>query len=236
MRLSKAIDDSKDQSYILSVLTQAQLKHALFPLGDYTKDEVRELARQFELPVAERQDSQDLCFLADTDINSFLQRNAPEVEKPGDIVSVDGKRLGQHQGLAFYTIGQRKGLGIAAAHPLYVVNKDKQSNTLIVGPREALGNQELWTTQFNWLSGKSPTGEFQADVKIRYKSKTARATVTPHDNGDVHMVFDEPLRDITPGQAAVVYDGDEVLGGGVIRSAVSEEAVPIPLGEVSLHV
>ncbi|KAA3648862.1 MAG: tRNA 2-thiouridine(34) synthase MnmA [Chloroflexi bacterium] len=235
IRLLKAIDESKDQSYVLSVLTQAQLQHALFPLGDYTKDEVRDLARKFELPVAERQDSQDLCFLADTDINSFLQRNLPEVEQPGPILSVDGEHLGQHQGLAFFTIGQRKGLGISAPHPLYVIAKEPDKNTLIIGPHEALGSQELWATDFNWVSDQAPSADLRAEVKIRYKSKAARATISTQDNGDVHMLFDEPLRDITPGQAAVVYDGDEVLGGGVIRPAVSDQAIPIPLGEVRLH-
>lgn len=217
--LLKGVDASKDQSYVLSVLTQEQLKHALFPVGDYPKEEVRELARKFGLPAASRQDSQDLCFLAGEDYRTFLSSNLPEIAQSGDILTRSGQVLGQHQGLAFYTIGQRKGLGISSAHPLYVLEKDLLRNALIVGPVEDLGEQDLLAGEVNWISGQAFTDSFPAMVKIRYTARPARARVTPIEGGEqVQIRFEAPQRDITPGQAAVFYDGDRVLGGGIIQS------------------
>ena len=183
VRLLRAVDPAKDQSYVLHVLNQEQLAHALFPLGEYTKPQVRELAREFRLPVAERAESQDLCFLADKDTRSFLLRNAPKVEQPGPILTRAGRLLGSHQGLAFYTIGQRKGLGVASPVPLYVLEKDLARNTLIVGPAEELGQRVLTAANVNWVSGEAPQTPFRAQVKIRYRASYAWATITREDPG-----------------------------------------------------
>ncbi len=215
--LLRAIDPAKDQSYILHVLTQEKLAHALFPLGDYTKNQVRQLARDFALPVAERAESQDLCFLADSTLPAFLTRRAPQVEQPGPILNRQGEQLGTHRGLSFYTIGQRKGILISGPDPLYVLEKDIQHNALIVGTREQLGGWELTAVRVNWASGQIPAEPFRAQVKIRYRAPLAWGLVTPLVHGRMHIQFEEPLRDITPGQAAVVYMGEEGVGGGVIE-------------------
>jgi tRNA-specific 2-thiouridylase len=217
VQILRAVDEAKDQTYVLHVLTQAQLAHAIFPLGYYTKSQIRQLARDYGLPVAERPDSQDLCFLGNGDYRSFLIRNAPQVEEPGPILTREGEILGKHQGLAFYTIGQRKGLGIAAPHPLYVLEKDKGSNALIVGKKEELGKRELFAVNTNWVSGEAPGKAFRAQVKIRYKAREAGGWVTPREDGRTYVLFDEPLRDITPGQAAVFYKGEVCVGGGIIQ-------------------
>lgn len=220
IHLLRAVDLAKDQSYVLHVLGQDQLAHALFPLGDYTKPQVREMARSFGLAAAERSESQDLCFLGNGDYRSFLRRNVPQIESPGPILTREGEQLGEHQGLAFYTIGQRKGLGINAPVPLYVLDKDPRQNALIVGPQADLGGRALLARQVNWISGQAPEVPFEAQVKIRYKAPEAPATVTPLDNGRVQIDFAHSLRDITPGQAAVIYDGDVCLGGGIIEQAL----------------
>jgi len=216
-QLLRGIDHAKDQSYVLHVLDQKRLSHALFPVGEHTKPQVRELAHTFRLPVAERPESQDLCFLAEGDYRSFLTRFAPHVQRPGPIITRQGQLLGEHQGLAFYTIGQRKGLGIAAPQPLYVIEKDLQHNALIVGTSDELGKRELVATHVNWISGDTPEAPFRAQVKIRYKAQEVWATVTPLEDQRVHVLFDAPVRDITPGQAAVFYQDDVCLGGGIIQ-------------------
>ncbi|MFM8322134.1 MAG: tRNA 2-thiouridine(34) synthase MnmA [Chloroflexota bacterium] len=219
-RILQAADQAKDQSYVLHVLGQAQLQHALFPLGEYTKPQVRELARQYRLPVAERPDSQDLCFLGSGDYRAFLSRRRPELAAPGPILDRDGQQLGQHQGLAFYTIGQRRGLGLSGGPPLYVIEKDHRRNALIVGEAQALGRDELLAGAANWIAGEPPAREgqtFSAQVKIRYKAQPAAAQVTPLEGGRFRVEFDQPLRDITPGQAAVVYQDQVCLGGGMIQ-------------------
>jgi tRNA-specific 2-thiouridylase len=220
VQLLTGLDGEKDQSYALSMLRQAQLSQALFPIGELAKPQVRHLAREFNLPVAERADSQDLCFLAGEDYREFLLRHAPQAAAPGPIEDLGGRRLGQHQGLAFYTIGQRKGLGLAASHPFYVLAKDLASNTLIVGPAEQLGWRELVAAQVNWISGAAPPGPLPVQVKIRYKARLADAVLAPLEGGRVHMRFSAPLRDVTPGQAAVFYDGEVCLGGAIIEQAL----------------
>lgn len=213
----RARDRSKDQSYVLHVLTQEKLARALFPVGDYPKTEVRALAREFDLPTASRADSQDLCFLAGEDYRAFLRRNAPAaLAQTGPIVNRAGQVLGEHQGLAYYTIGQRKGLGVSSAVPLYVLEKDVASNTLVVGIEQQLGRSELVAERVNWMDGAPPAGPFQAEVKTRYTAKEAAAEVQPLEGSSVRVRFDQPQRDITPGQAAVFYDGDRLLGGGMI--------------------
>lgn len=215
--LLRAVDRSKDQSYVLHVLTQAQLKHALFPVGDYTKTEIRALAERYGLPTASRRDSQDLCFLAGEDYRNFIRRNAAEMLTPGEIVTREGKVLGRHSGLANYTIGQRKGLGVASPIPLYVIAKRAASNTLIVGTQEELGSTELSAHAVNWLSGETPLEPFRAEVKIRYTAREAEAWVEPVGAEQVRVRFDAPQRDVTAGQAAVFYRGDVLVGGGIIQ-------------------
>jgi tRNA-specific 2-thiouridylase len=216
-QLLRAVDPMKDQSYVLHVLNQEKLAKALFPVGEYPKSEIRQRAEELDLPVYKRPDSQDLCFLAGEDYRSFIQRNAAEMLVPGEIVRHDGEMLGQHNGLANYTIGQRKGLGVQSSVPLYVLGKDAATNTLIVGEADELGTDELIAKDVNWPSGRVPDEPFRAEVKIRYTAREAWAQVTPLEGGtQVRVQFDAPLRDVTPGQAAVFYDGDLVLGGGVI--------------------
>ncbi len=215
--LVRAEDHSKDQTYVLHVLTQERLRHAIFPLGGYLKTEVRKLAREFGLSAANRSDSQDLCFLAGEDYRDFIRRNAPQAAIPGSILTRAGEMIGMHQGLAFYTIGQRKGLGISSPEPLYVLAKDSASNALIVGARSELGSRGLTAQSVNWISGYAPAEPFRAQVKTRYTAKEAWALVTPVEGNGVDVLFDVPQRDITPGQAAVIYDHDIVLGGGLIQ-------------------
>jgi tRNA-specific 2-thiouridylase len=215
--LLRAIDRSKDQSYVLHMLNQVQLGHTLLPLGGITKSQVRQIARDYDLPVAERNESQDLCFLGNGSYREFLFRNAPYLHKPGLIIKDDGTHLGVHQGQAFYTIGQRRGLGISAPLPLYVLEKDILANVVIVGQKEELGKIELIAESVNWISGEHPKTPFHAQIKIRYKSSAVRGFVTPHDVTRFHIEFEKPLRDITPGQAAVLYDDDRCLGGGIIK-------------------
>jgi len=216
-QLLRGVDPQKDQSYVLSVLTQEQISHSLFPVGEYTKPQVRQLARDFGLPVAEREESQDLCFLGDEDYRDFLRRYVPAVEKPGPIVTRKGQHLGEHRGLAFYTIGQRKGLGISSSVPMYVLAKDTSENCLIVGREDDLGGQELTARNVNWVCGDPPVETIRVLVKIRYKAMDAWASVSPLDGSRVHVRFDALLRDITPGQVVVFYEGDICLGGGIIE-------------------
>lgn len=217
IQLLRAVDPSKDQSYVLHVLNQEKLARALFPVGEYPKSEIRKMAEELNLSVYKRPDSQDLCFLAGEDYRNFIQRNAAEMLVPGDIVRRGGETLGQHSGLANYTIGQRKGLGVQSSVPLYVLGKDSATNTLIVGEADELGTDELIAKDVNWPSGEVPTGPFRAEVKIRYTALEAPAQVTPLEGGKQARVrFDAPQRDVTAGQAAVFYNGDLLLGGGII--------------------
>jgi len=216
-RLLRAVDSEKDQSYVLHVLQQEQLRRALFPIGEYRKEEVRRLAEAHSLPSAKRPDSQDLCFLAGGDYRDFLSRTRPEMFTRGEVLGVDGKVLGQHAGLANYTIGQRKGLPVHAREPLYVVRKDREGNRLIVGSRAELGTRNLETGEVQWLDGEPRSAPFRAAVKTRYTSTAQPALVMPIDAGRRAKVdFDEQQRDITPGQAAVFYVDDAVIGGGII--------------------
>ncbi len=219
VELLRAVDRAKDQSYVLHVLNQEQLARSLFPVGEYTKPEIRALAQTFGLPTARRPDSQDLCFLAGEDYRAFLRRHAPQALLPGPILTRDGRTLGTHTGLADYTIGQRKGLGIASPASLYVLEKDVARNALIVGPAEELGATEALVDGVHWISGAPPAAPFRAEVKTRYTAREVPAEVTPLEAGSRARVrFDAPARDLTPGQAAVFYVGDLVLGGGTIVS------------------
>ena len=215
-RLLKGMDPQKDQSYVLHMLGQDELEHVLFPVGDYTKGQVREMARKRGLPVASKEESMELCFVSDDDYRRFLRERAPQAVKPGPILSSSGQEIGQHQGLAFYTVGQRRGLGIAAPEALYVLRLDTEQNALIVGPERELGRSSLHATEVNYPSGQPPEGPVPVQAKIRYRAAFADATWTPLPGGQARVEFAAPLRDITPGQAVVAYQDDLVLAGGMI--------------------
>ena len=215
-RLRRARDRNKDQSYVLSVMTQSQLSQARLPLGEYTKPEVREHARRFKLSVAERKESQDLCFVGSEGYRSFLSSHAACLPGPGAIVDFAGRIIGEHTGLAEYTIGQRKGIRIAAASPLYVVAKDLVNNRLTVGPHESLGKSEFAAGRVNWVDGHGPQGPLECLVQVRYRARETEASVISDGEAQVRVVLSNPLPDVTPGQAAVFYDGETCLGGGTI--------------------
>lgn len=214
--LWRGLDRAKDQSYVLSVLGQTDLARALFPVGEYTKPQVRELAAARGLPTAARVDSQDLCFVTDGDYRRFLGEHAPEAVRPGPILDTSGRELGRHRGLPFYTIGQRSGLGIAAAQPLYVVRLDVERNALVVGPADELGERAFRTGEVNWVAGTPPGDNFEVEVQIRYRSQPVACAVTVLPDGGVRVEVSKALRDVTPGQAAVFYRGDLCLGHGLI--------------------
>ncbi|HEY9658327.1 MAG TPA: tRNA 2-thiouridine(34) synthase MnmA [Allocoleopsis sp.] len=216
-QLKRAIDRSKDQSYFLYDLSQDVLAHTLFPLGEQTKVETRQMAAEFGLHTAEKPESQDLCLIeAHGSMRSFLEKYlAPQ---QGDIVDQSGKVLGQHDGIHHYTIGQRKGIGIAADRPLYVIGIDAGRNQVIVGDREEMLSTEFTVQRVNWVSIAPPAAPIRAEVQIRYRSPAVPCTVIPLEADRVKIVFDEPQFSVTPGQAAVWYEGDRVLGGGVIES------------------
>jgi tRNA-specific 2-thiouridylase len=216
IQLLKAADKGKDQSYVLHVLNQEQLSKALFPLGEYSKKEVRQLAQQFDLPVADRPESQDLCFLGDGDYRDFLKRNTSPAFNSGLVKNTSGEILGEHNGLANFTIGQRKGLGLSSSEPLYIIEKEFQRNELIVGRRDDLKEDELSVGELNWSSVEPPQEPIRAQVKIRYKSNAEWATIKPGENGYAEVHFDHKIVGITPGQAAVFYDDEICLGGGII--------------------
>ncbi len=215
--LHRAADQTKDQSYFLSVLGQQELSRTIFPLAELTKNEVRTIARKRGLPIAERPESQDLCFLGEMDQNDFISRYAPGMLKQGEIVHLDGRILGEHQGLARYTVGQRKGIQIAHSAALYVLKKDIPNNRLVVGEKELLGSASLIAGSVNWVSGYPPAKEFSAMVKIRYRAAGREALIKVQEDGKLCATFHQPVRDITPGQAMVMYQGDNCLGMGFIE-------------------
>jgi tRNA-specific 2-thiouridylase len=211
-RLLKATDTRRDQSYFLYTLTQEKLGRVLFPLGEHSRDEVKQMAKQTGLPTATKS-SQDLCFISQKNYGAFLSQRFGTL--PGDIVDTQGKRLGQHRGIAFYTIGQRHGLGLASGKPLYVIRIEPESNRIVLGPEEELYSRRLAADKVNWISGKAPQEPITVTAKIRYKSKEAEAILVPRDDSvDVH--FTQPQKAVTPGQAIVFYNVDEVLGGAII--------------------
>ena len=215
--LKKAIDATKDQSYVLYAMTQDQLAHTRFPLGDLCKTHVRALAEQNGFVNADKPDSQDICFVPNGDYAHIIELQTGCKAAAGNFVDRCGNVLGTHRGVIHYTIGQRKGLGIAAGEPLYVCRICPQSNTVVLGRNEDLFSTEADAADFNWISGESPKQAIRCKVKIRYRQAEQWATVTPCGEHDVHISFDDPQRAVTPGQAAVLYDGDIVLGGGTIR-------------------
>jgi tRNA-specific 2-thiouridylase len=220
--LLRARAESKDQSYFLWGLSQDQLSSSEFPLGELTKDEVRELARRTNLPVAEKPESMELCFVPTGDYVQFIQAYSKDAgislsQAEGEIVTEDGVVVGHHNGVHNFTIGQRKGLGFSAGKPLYVLSIDTQKNRVVVGDDDALRTTSFEVNDVNWVSIEQPSGPIRATVKIRHKHEPAPAIVEALDDARARIIFDTPQRAITPGQGAVFYDGDRVLGGAWIK-------------------
>lgn len=214
--LKKGLDPSKDQSYVLYMLTQEQLAHTKFPLGDLTKAQARKLAEERGLLNARKHDSQDICFVPDGDYEAFLRRYTGREYPPGDFVDTKGNVLGRHRGLPAYTIGQRRGLGVSGGKPLYVCRKDADSNTVVLSDDADLFSDRLTARDINLIDRDSIDGALRCTAKIRYSHGAAACTVTQTDADEIVVVFDEPQRAITAGQAVVLYDGDTVIGGGTI--------------------
>ncbi|KAB8145211.1 tRNA 2-thiouridine(34) synthase MnmA [Chloroflexia bacterium SDU3-3] len=215
-QLLRGLDPEKDQAYMLHMLGQEDLAHLLFPIGSYTKSQVRELAKQRGLDSADRPESQDICFVPGGDYRNLLREERPESIMAGPIVDADGRELGRHQGLPLYTVGQRRGLGITSRQPMYVIQLDPARNAVVVGPADALERTSLDATQATFVSGQFPAAPFTCDVQIRSHATPVPATITPGQGGAIHVDFAAPQRAITPGQAAVFYNGDTVIGGARI--------------------
>ncbi len=216
-RLLRGCDRGKDQSYFLFGLSQDQLASALFPVGNLPKREVRRLAREHALPVADKEESQEICFVPDGDYAAFVDRQAPALDRSGPIHDRDGRELGRHAGVHRFTVGQRRGLRLTSSRPLYVLAIDAASRTVVVGDEQELQSDELSARDVNWLSIEPPRDAIRAAVRIRYRHAEAAATIEPLPGGRAHVRFDEKQRAITPGQAAVFYDGELCLGGGTIE-------------------
>ena len=214
--LKKAVDDTKDQSYVLYALTQAQLRHVRFPLGTYHKTEIRDIAEQNGFVNARKKDSQDICFVPDGDYAGFLERFTGKTYPPGDFVYRDGQAVGRHEGIVHYTVGQRKGLGIAMGHPVYVTGIDTENNLVMLGENEDLFSDSLTADDVNLISVPDIPEPMRVSAKIRYRHKEQPATAWMEDS-ILHVQFDAPQRAITRGQAVVLYQGDTVVGGGTIR-------------------
>ena len=214
--LKKAFDPSKDQSYVLYSLTQEQLAHIKFPLSETSKDITRRIAQENGFINASKPDSQDICFVPDGDYAKVIEKHTSKIYPPGDFVDKAGNVLGRHKGIIHYTIGQRRGLGVPAKERLFVQKICPETNTVVLGSNEDLFSAEVNVRDFNWISGEVPSTTFRCHAKIRYRHKEQPAAVTPIDETHVKIIFDEPQRAATPGQSAVLYDGDTVLGGGII--------------------
>lgn len=222
-RLKKAEDRNKDQSYMLYRLSQEQLAKIRFPLGVFRKNEIREMAEAWGFVNARQKDSQDICFVPDGDYARVIEEYAQEGSKPGRFVDTEGNVIGMHRGIIHYTVGQRRGLGIAAPEPLYVCRIDPEQNTVVLGYREKLFSRELDAEEFNWIAKDVPAQPVRCWAKIRYHHEEEPCTVYPEGNDSAHIVFDSAQRAITPGQSVVLYDGDFVLGGGTILPKKNNE-------------
>ena len=218
--LYKATDLSKDQSYVLYSLTQEQLAHTRFPLGEMTKAEARTIAEEQGFINARKHDSQDICFVPDGDYVAFMERYTGKKYTPGDYLDLQGNVVGQHKGAVSYTLGQRKGLNLAMGTPVYVCAKDMEQNTVTVGPNEALFSTTLRAADWNWFPFPTLSEPIRVSAKARYNQPPQPATVYPEENGFARVVFEEPQRALTPGQAVVLYDGDMVVGGGTITEVL----------------
>ncbi len=216
--LYKAADEAKDQTYFLSCLNQHQLSQVQFPLGELTKEQVRAIAEEQGFLTARKKDSQDICFIPDGDYAAFIRRYTGKAHPSGDFLDLEGKVIGRHNGAIRYTLGQRKGLGLAMGAPVYVCSKDMEKNTVTVGPEEALFATTLLADGWNWLPFEALTEPIRVMAKARYRHIPQPATVYPAENGFAQVVFDTPQRAITPGQTVAVYWDDLLVGGGIIRS------------------
>lgn len=214
--LKRSATEKKDQTYALYNLTQQQLSRTLMPIGDYTKEQVREMARELGLAVASKPDSQEICFVEDNDYGRFICENTDREIAPGYFVDTEGNILGRHKGIVHYTVGQRKGLGIALGKPMFVVEIDAVNNRVVLGSEDEVFSSSLIADDLNFISIEKLEGEMRVKAKIRYSAREAEAVIQPLPDGKVKVLFDNPQRAITPGQSVVFYDGDVVVGGGVI--------------------
>ncbi|MCC6446853.1 MAG: tRNA 2-thiouridine(34) synthase MnmA [Armatimonadetes bacterium] len=221
--LLRGLDPSKDQSYVLYGLTQAQLARTLFPLGEMTKEETRQRALEMGLPVATKPESQDICFVPDRDYGAFLREQAADLVRPGAIVNAEGRKIGEHSGVAFFTIGQRKRLGVYARTPQYVLDIDARTNTVMVGEEEELFRRSLLVGDLNWIAFERLEAPLAVSARIRYNMHNVTAEVRLCDSGYAVVTFRDPQRAITAGQSAVFYQEDRVIGGGVIVRALAED-------------
>jgi tRNA-uridine 2-sulfurtransferase len=224
--LMHAIDQRKDQSYVLYVLNQELLKRSMFPLGELTKADVRQRAREYGLAVAEKPESQEICFVANGDYGAFITRHVPDAGTPGPILNRAGEQIGEHQGIVHYTIGQRRGLGLSAGHPLFVVGIDPTRNAVLVGTEQDLYADGLVAERVNWISVSEPGKPIRCSVKIRYRAPEVPATIEAQADGRVRVRFDSPQKSVTPGQSVVFYQGDDVVGGGTILVAERDARLP----------
>jgi tRNA-specific 2-thiouridylase len=215
--LRRGADPARDQSYFLFSLTQDQLARASFPVGGLSKDAVRQIARERRLPVADKPDSREICFVPDGDHTAFVERHAASAPAPGVIADRSGRIVGRHDGVHRFTVGQRKGLRLSSTVPLYVLAIDAESSTITVGPREALEQATVRASRVNWISSEPPSGRVRAAAQIRHKHLEAPGWLSPVGSDTATFEFDEPQAAVTPGQAVVFYDGDTVLGGGWIE-------------------
>jgi tRNA-specific 2-thiouridylase len=211
-----SVTAQKDQTYVLYNLTQEQLQSTLMPIGEYEKEEVRKIASNIDYFVSKKADSQEICFIPDDDYVGFIERETGEKSKPGDFVDMDGKVLGKHKGIIHYTVGQRKGLGIAFGKPMYVYAINKEKNQVILCDNDSLFQKKVYANQMNYMAIEKIEGEMRFQAKIRYNHQKSWCTVREIEEGKIECVFDEPQRAITPGQAIVLYDGEYVAGGGMI--------------------
>ena len=218
--LKKGVDRRKDQSYVLFSLTQEQFRHTLFPLGVHRKEEVRNKAFQLGLRVHDKPDSQEVCFIHEASYHSFLSGRLKETIEPGPMIDEKGNILGQHKGIPFYTIGQRRGLGLAKGKPLYVIGIDREKNAIVVGGGEEVYRDTFLVDSVNWIASEGAVSSLPAQVKIRYNHPGSEALLFPRGEDKVEVKFKSPQKAITPGQAAVFYDGETVLGGGWIREVL----------------
>lgn len=213
----KAVDEKKDQTYVLYGFTQDQIAHTLMPLAEYTKEQVREMAAKWGLPTASKPESQEICFVHDDNYRIFLDERSPNGFKPGPFLDLQGNVLGQHRGIPFYTVGQRRGLGLATGERVYVVEIDKERNAVIIGPEDSIWGTELLASDNNFILFDSLEGPREVEAQVRYNSKPSPALIEPTENGLVKVTFKYPQRSITPGQAVVFYQGDYLVGGGTIE-------------------
>ena len=214
--IKKSVTQAKDQTYALYNLTQHQLSHTLMPVGAYAKDEIREIARDLKLPIANKPDSQEICFVPDNDYAGFIEETTGKKPEQGNFVTPDGKVIGTHKGIIHYTVGQRKGLNLSMGHPVFVVAIRPETNEVVIGNASDVFSDKLYCNQLNFMSIADLDGDMQVIAKIRYSHKGAKAVIRKVEEDKVECIFEEPQRAITPGQAVVFYDGDYVLGGGTI--------------------